>query len=348
MSDHKHIEKIKPEILLLLAKEVLDQSVEFKYISGVQPFFMSFDNEEFFVYIKNISSAYFTDRDQTTRAQLPIKKEFEVAKNSDKPFIFLGYDGANDVYVCWNYHIVKQRLNISKSVSFYSRTFFQSEVKEGEFNRRQLKNGDIPVLFKRSNLIEFFKNVHSFFPDDNLNDPEVKIDLQIEDLEEKFSEFLRDVKKLSNDLILYYCNVLNGPVTDIIAKYFYKNITSFYQITRRSELDKLEIDLTSTPEYQNLNEIERSIYISVLTSYIEFFSNMMENKSDCQKQVADVDVKSDKKLKCITDFDLLTKLKPYVESNRLLSAAQIVGEHYKNQYPNMQFKDWMELINEIK
>ena len=31
------------------------------------------------------------------------------------------------------------------------------------------------------------------------------------------------------------------------------------------------------------------------------------------------------------------------KSNRILSAAQIVGEHYENQYPKMELKDWIKL-----
>jgi len=164
MNENKKIEKIKPETLLTLALEILDQSSDFKYISGIQPFLMAFGNKKYYVYLKNISSAYFSDRDKTTRAQLPIKAEFDSIKSSVYPFVFLGYDGANDVFVCWNFHVAKERLNVGKSVSFYSRIFFQSEVKDGEFIRKRLKNGDLPVLFKRSYLINFFIKIDTFFP----------------------------------------------------------------------------------------------------------------------------------------------------------------------------------------
>ena len=79
-------------------------------------------------------------------------------------FIALGYDRENDVLVCWNFHIVKTRLNEKQSVSFYSRQFFQDEVLLGTFLRKRLKNGDEPILFKRKNLIEFFNQINTFFP----------------------------------------------------------------------------------------------------------------------------------------------------------------------------------------
>ncbi|MDR2652518.1 MAG: hypothetical protein LBC68_09445, partial [Prevotellaceae bacterium] len=118
----------------------------------------------------SLYSAYFKERPDTTRVQLPIREDFEEIKASPNPFIFLGYDQDNDVLVCWNYHIVKMRLNEKKSVSFYSRQFFQDEVSFGDFLRKRLKNGDEPILFKRKNLIEFFTQIETFFPPDEKKD----------------------------------------------------------------------------------------------------------------------------------------------------------------------------------
>ena len=164
--------KIYPETLLLLIKEIMEESPDFFYIEGIQPFLISFKNKEYYIYVKNLSSAYFKDRPDTTRAQLPIKEEFDRIKNSPTPFIFLGYDHTNDVLVCWNFHIVKERLNEKKSVSFYSRQFFQDEVSSGTFLRKRLKNGDEPILFKRKDLIDFFNRVETFFPTENVSNIE--------------------------------------------------------------------------------------------------------------------------------------------------------------------------------
>lgn len=155
--------KVYPETLLQLMLDVLNKSPQFNYINGIQPFMMSFSGQKYYVYVKNLSSAYFKERPDTTRAQLPIKQEFEKIKKSDIPFVFLGFDQINDVLVCWNYHIAKQRLNEKKSVSFYSRLFFQEEVVSGEILRKQLKNGDEPILFKRKDLILFFEKIDTFF-----------------------------------------------------------------------------------------------------------------------------------------------------------------------------------------
>ncbi|GAE86430.1 hypothetical protein [Bacteroides reticulotermitis] len=161
------IEKVYPETLLQLMLDVLKSAPQFFYIRGTQPFLMLFSGKEYYVYVKNMSSAYFNERPDTTRAQLPIREEFEEIKTSSSPFVFLGYDQENDVLICWNYHIVKTRLNERKSVSFYSRKFFQEEVTKGSFLQKRLKNGDEPILFKRKDLVEFFTRIETFFTPEN-------------------------------------------------------------------------------------------------------------------------------------------------------------------------------------
>ena len=156
-------EKILPETLLQLMINVLETEPSFKYKRGIQPFLMEIHGKDFYVYVKNLSSAYFKTRPDTTRAQLPVRGDFEAIKSSPIPFVFLGYDRVNDVLVCWNFHIAKQRLNERKSVSFYSRSFYQDEVVCGEFLKKTLKNGDTPVLFKRKDIISFFYNIHALF-----------------------------------------------------------------------------------------------------------------------------------------------------------------------------------------
>lgn len=157
------IEKIFPETLLELIRKELDKRSCFEYIEGVQPFLMKYDNVPYYVYIKNLSSAFFKDRPGTTRAQLPKRDLFDEIKKSPNIFIFLGYDQENDVFVCWDFNVAKERLNVGKSVSFYSRISYQEEVEEGEFLRINLKNGDNPIVFKRKSITDFFDKINTFF-----------------------------------------------------------------------------------------------------------------------------------------------------------------------------------------
>ena len=61
------IEKIFPETLLELIRKELDKRSCFEYIEGVQPFLMKYDNVPYYVYIKNLSSAFFKDQEQLVR-----------------------------------------------------------------------------------------------------------------------------------------------------------------------------------------------------------------------------------------------------------------------------------------
>lgn len=194
-------EKVFPETLLELVKKELEKDDNFEYVKGVQPFLMKYENTYYYVYIKNLTSAYFKDSPGITRAQLPKKASFEEIKKSDYKFLFWGYDQENDVIVCWNFNLVKDRLNIGKSVSFYSRVSYQEEVEEGEFLRINLKNGDCPIVFKRKSICDFFKNIDTFFSkntDDNIIIP-VEGDGKIEViLDEDLLRKLRPLIKISS------------------------------------------------------------------------------------------------------------------------------------------------------
>ena len=168
--------KITGERLLSLFTHEMNKNEKFSFISGVRPFKIRFDSKEFFVYIKNISSAYFKSRPDANRAQLPHREEFDFIKQSDIPFIFLGYDDENDVYVCWDYFIVKERLNAQTNVSFYSRQSWQNQVEKNSFLKKELTNGDKLVLFKRTDIISFFENIDTFFIFEGNDTDEFKAD----------------------------------------------------------------------------------------------------------------------------------------------------------------------------
>ena len=231
-------EKICAEKLLDLFLEKMKNCADFEFLGGIQPFGIRFSNKVYYVYIKNISSAYFTNRPDVTRAQLPKREEFDSIKNSEIPFIFLGYDSENDIYVCWNFHIAKNRLNEKDSVSFYSRYSIQNSVKEESFYRKRLSNGDNLVLFKREMIEKFFKNIDSFFDDAD--------------------------------------------------------------------------------------------------------NKLKENNT--------IDYRDDKKISEIKDENLLEKLKPLLTGDVIhsLEAIKLVQEFYGSKYPDMTYKDWSEMVRNIK
>lgn len=81
----------------------------FVSIVGDNPFLLKYVSQQYILYVKMLSSAYFHDRPDTTRAQLPKSEIFDTIKRSKHKFLFLGCDVENGVYACWNYHKVKIR-----------------------------------------------------------------------------------------------------------------------------------------------------------------------------------------------------------------------------------------------
>lgn len=132
-------------------------------LDGLNPFHVEIDEKEYYIYIKNLSPAYFQNPD-VWRVQLPIREEFDKIKESEVTFILLGYDADNDVYTTWNPVWTKQRLNNAESVSFYSRLSLQQDVKQSkEFKRLILNNDGEVIAFPREFLKLFFATYSGLF-----------------------------------------------------------------------------------------------------------------------------------------------------------------------------------------
>ena len=345
------IEKIAPETLLRLVLVVMENSDDFKYLGGTQPFLMRYKDVEYYVYIKNISSAYFTDRDATTRAQLPNRTGFDKIKSSNSPFIFLGYDPDNDVYVCWNYHIAKQRLNASNNVSFYSRAFFQDEVKQGHFLRKTLKNGDTPVFFKRKDLISFFEQIESFFPLIPQTNNNLLERFESRDNVDYQADFERYVIEsgLSQNSCSKYSNALSGRISDGISMHLGNRPINIFKFGNIGTLEKWKSELFQVPEFIELDKVGKSMYSCAMTKYIQFQSDRIAEGAPT-RNTEHIKVKppvSNKLLK-IDDLELLATIRPMIESNRMLMAVQEVGNHYSGEYLDMTLPDWMNLVKSIR
>lgn len=356
MNGFKKTDKIRPETLLQLIRVFLDLSDEFTYISGTQPFLMSFANKRYYVYIKNVSSAYFEDRGDTTRAQLPVKPEFDNIKNSPHPFVFLGYDADNDVFICWNYYVAKKRLNAARSVSFYSRRYFQEEVKPGEFLRKTLKNGDTPILFKRRDIIDFFKRIDTFFIDE-ANSSYLQYRDKI-NYQNAFEKYIIS-KGLSESTCYKYSKALEGRVSDGISYYITKENTNIFYFSKIHILEDWLKKLFDTKEFNELDTVGKHMYSCSLDKYIQFHTDINNGtyKSESLTQDTSSNHNSDEinegpteldgKLLRITDPELLKTIMPIVMSGRNLSAAQIIGKFYDGKYPGMKLTDWMNLVKQL-
>jgi hypothetical protein len=142
--------------------ETLNQLDEFSYEEG-NPFLIKIGTEKYFVFLKNLSPAYFKNSPDVTRVQLPYSDHFSKIFKADIPFIILGYDVDTDTVVAWNPIKVKERLNAKSNVSLYSRSSLQENVKDGEFRFGYLSNGERIIVFKREKLTNFFDVVFDLF-----------------------------------------------------------------------------------------------------------------------------------------------------------------------------------------
>lgn len=310
------IEKIYPETLLQLILDVLKSAPHFFYIRGTQPFLISFNGKEYYIYVKNMSSAYFSERPDTTRAQLPIREEFEEIKTSPNPFIFLGYDQENDVLICWNYHIVKSRLNERKSVSFYSRKFFQEEVTMGTFLQKRLKNGDEPILFKRRDLIEFFTRIETFFtPENNESDTNLLL----------FNE--KKINESNNIIAVIPTNpyIVNGKLLKITDSELIEQLKPIIQANRILQALKMAEQFYSgqfpTMKLKDWHELIKNIVFDETHEQIEVQSENIDISEDHKTQYIDF-MRSQKK------SENTIKRYVYAVSNIL---TNLVKEYYSPQ-----------------
>ena len=135
----------------------------FEIISQSDVCHIRIDNNEYFLYFKCVTHEGKPYPLERQRAQLPKRESFEAIKKSIVPFLFIGYDVDNDVYICWEPSKVKPRLNKKTYVSFYSRLSIQRNVVEGEIKENILTNGDKFVLFKSADILSFFQNIYDYF-----------------------------------------------------------------------------------------------------------------------------------------------------------------------------------------
>lgn len=142
--------------------ETLNELDEFSYEEG-NPFLIKIGTDKYFVFLKNLSPAYFKNSPDVTRVQLPYSEHFSKIFKADIPFIILGYDVDTDTVVAWNPTKVKERLNAKSNVSLYSRSSLQENVKDDEFRFGYLSNGERIIVFKRENLTNFFDVVFDLF-----------------------------------------------------------------------------------------------------------------------------------------------------------------------------------------
>jgi hypothetical protein len=184
--------KILAKELKIKFIETLSDLENFSYEEG-NPFLIKIGTKRYYIFLKNLSPAYFKNSPDVTRVQLPYSNHFSKIFKADIPFIILGYDVDNDTMVCWNPKNVKQRLNAKSNVSLYSRESLQKKVKPNEFKTGYLSNGEKIIIFKRDNLTSFFDNIPGLFKEQKAENVEVISNIASEPLTEYITDRLIDI-----------------------------------------------------------------------------------------------------------------------------------------------------------
>jgi hypothetical protein len=156
------------------------------------PLRLHFNGIAYVLFFKCVSYAGHPYPLNTTRAQLPYREEFNHILPNEV-FLFLGYDVDNDLYVCWDPNKTRSRLNQKSYVSFFCRKSLQDSVTEGDIQHGRLTNGDLYVLFKRSDVCSFFEMIGLHFPGLTDNSTKQVVTPQVDQSTEQVEGFLDDI-----------------------------------------------------------------------------------------------------------------------------------------------------------
>ena len=363
-------------------EDSIKESATYKQLdeSLKNPAHIIFNGVEIYVYIKNLSSAYFENSD-VWRAQMTGVDVLNEIKDSPAMFILLGYDSDNSVYATWNPHQVKQRIGTASSPSLYSRLSLQQEVaRTGEIKSMTLNNNLEVLVFPCNRLVDVLSNLEQFFPDT--------------------SDYVAMGSKRRSDANAAYKELTNTKRLDEYAKFLLKSGVTPSDVERHCQAvkrlissnlislhrkvflahDTLNEYQDAAVEFFNLDDVNEfkkqwgNLYPATLIAYIDFLQKRHEKlgkeelpqkdgKAALETEATPDEEQSDLKrdwetsyedengnLTKLTNPELLKLLRPYLDTEYPSQSAcyNIIGDFYANRYPKMQLKDWGKLLNNIE
>lgn len=369
--------------------DALNKKDSFRFIKGINPCLIALNGVDFWIYQKNITSTAFTkgsDLSDVNRIQLPKRDIFQPIKDSDIAFIFLGYDKDHDVYVTWNPYTTKQRLNITKNVSFYSRRNAQKLASEtGTFQQVYQTNGSAILAFPRTRLADYLLNIADYFPEmteyvavgskrRKAANEAYKNFVDSKNIKD-FLPYLRSYNQLTEEQSLKYFKVIKKLISEVITPEISCR-KMFIKYDSIEDYTKAIVPLINTSEIDILSPEEKACIEPALIAYISFLrysSNepitdctipedlyMNEEEAEDEEDGSDVNgnpvivgpdkkyIKNGKLLK-IADPDIIETLRPLLDTEykNSLGAINILYDHYNEKCPNMELRDWKKLIDNI-
>ena len=80
---------------------------------------------------------------------------------------------------------------------------------------------------------------------------------------------------------------------------------------------------------------------------ILFLDNQIEIKVKVEVVSEPIEILYPETLNEITDLNILDLINPLLEKNRVLEAVEVCTKYYSDKFPNMTFKEWFTLVNNL-
>lgn len=350
-----------------------------KYIRGLNPFTIKVDGEQMFIYIKNLTPAQLSNNNPDIwRIQLPLRVEFENIKYSDSLFVLIGYDKDNDVYTTWNPYWCKQRLNVGKSVSLYSRLSLQKRVHEfGVIEKLPLNNDGDVICIPGNRIYEYLKNIKTYYPEETIfiaknsslknkplitKTPEelyndfININANIEDYSKYLLSLGRRKKTVNN-----YLNSLKYVVEkNLLEKYSYL----FLGCRNYSQYEEPLKKFIKTDDVQEKDVPWNGHIRAAMNNYLDFWLNKLNTETkqpsliECENKDTVIETAKDKYYELdefgkivALDEELFQLLMPY--TNEDYPDYELMVRIAENFYsPEITDKmnpfDWINLFENLK
>lgn len=366
--------------------EIFDQGMAegatYKHLDDSKnPCHIMFEGVEYYIYVKNLSSAYFSNPD-VSRAQMTGIDTLNKIKDTDALFILLGYDSENEVYAAWNPHIAKQRIGTAASPSLYSRFSWQKEAKElGDFITRELKNDGSVLLFPREYISVFLGNIEMFFPDTSeyvamgskRRSGANAAYRELTDLSH-LKEFAKHLASSSYDQeqITKYVSAVKQLITTSLIS---NNRKIFLACDTLEEYNEAADTFLALDEVKELDANKDNIFSYAFPAYISFLideygeseyegiyseiednipETLVEKESEEDKVTPMVDIDYETPyldengyLTRIANPELIGMLREDLDTEypRMMAAYATIEDFYGDRFPNMEMYHWQALLN---
>ena len=368
--------KLHSKKLMEIFEFAFKDSATFKRLDTEQsnPCHIMFNGEEYYIYIKNLSPAYF-DNPDVWRAQMTAIDSLNDIKESNATFVLLGFDSDNRVYATWNPNQVKQRIGTAKSPSLYSRLSLQRQVSQTREIRSMTLNNDMQVLvFPFDRVVDVFSSIHQFFPDTSdyvalgskRRSEANSAYKQLTDMRklDEFAKYLFSVGIQPSE-ISQMCKAVKSLVSSSVISLHRKVFLAHDSLNEYTDAAKTFFELPAIKESEWGEVHRRSLLAFIhflqqkdMPSEEDVFTEMNNEDpevTDNQKasnEVKDWEAEYEDEFGNLTKLmnpELLKKLRPYLDRDypSLPPAYNIIEDFYGERYPRMQMKDWGKLIKEI-